>query len=384
MLGKLLRYFFLLVLLIVSGCIGDSRVNTETLRFERGEATSVEVDLDLSTGNFTLDGSSTMLFEGEMKYQTSDYEPHAEYRVDDGEGRLTLEQLSNAADSENGDHYVTSVQLNKDIPLSLQIVKEEGHSEMALNDLTLLDFMACLGLSLDRCRNLVDPEVEIKDTALEDSSPSNSDIQMVGSYPELTEMAVLSALGERRITVDGDFDALELLMIELGVKDDRFVDEGDGATRENQDLETQDINMDGSDIVAISGRFPEILTISVMTDGGNDTISLSGDVANATAINLSVGAGDDVIDLTGEWLHDATITVISDGGSVSIQLPSDIGARIEVVNRSAQVVAEGFNQEENLYTNDVYGQSSVTLNILLTVKQVNVPNQFNLITVDGE
>jgi hypothetical protein len=354
------------------------------LRFERGEATSVEVDLDLSTGNFTLDGSSTMLFEGEMKYQTSDYEPHAEYRVNDGEGRLTLEQLSNAADSENGDHYVTSVQLNKDIPLSLQIVKEEGHSEMALNDLTLLDFMACLGLSLDRCRNLVDPEVEIKDTALEDSSPSNSDIQMVGSYPELTEMAVLSALGERRITVDGDFDALELLMIELGVKDDRFVDEGDGATRENQDLETQDINMDGSDIVAISGRFPEILTISVMTDGGNDTISLSGDVVNATAINLSVGAGDDVIDLTGEWLHDATITVISDGGSVSIQLPSDVGARIEVVNRSAKVVSEGFNLDENVYTNNVYGRSSVTLNILLTVKRVNIPNQFNLITVDGE
>jgi hypothetical protein len=173
-------------------------------------------------------------------------------------------------------------------------------------------------------------------------------------------------------------------MIELGVKDDRIDDERDGATRENQDLETQDINMDGSDIVAISGRFPEILTISVMTDGGNDTISLSGDVANATAINLGVGAGDDAIDLTGEWLHDATITVISDGGSVSIQLPSDVGARIEVVNRSAKVVSEGFNLDENVYTNNVYGRSSVTLNILLTVKRVNIPNQFNLITVDGE
>ena len=224
-----------------------------------------------------------------------------------------------------GDHYITSVQLNQAIPLSLQIVKDEGQSEMALNDLTLLNLMACLELSLDRCRNLVDPEVEIKDTALDDLSPLDNDIELVGVYPVLTEMAVLSALGERRITVDGEFNALELLMIELGIADDRFVDGGDGTSRENQNLEAQNLSVDGNDIVAISGSFPEILTISVMTDGDNDTISLSGDIVNATAINLGAGAGDDVIDLTGEWLHDATITVISDGGSVTIQLPSDIG-----------------------------------------------------------
>jgi len=50
-------------------------------------------------------------------------------------------------------------------------------------------------------------------------------------------------------------------------------------------------------------------------------------------------------------------------GGVNLILPRDVGVRVEADSGLGGVNAEGFNRDGDVYTNDAYGRTDVTLEI---------------------
>ncbi len=87
-----------------------------------------------------------------------------------------------------------------------------------------------------------------------------------------------------------------------------------------------------------------------------------GDLA-LTSLNIHGGAGEVTIDLTGEWQHDLEAKITGGLGDINLRLPGDVGVRIEADTGLGSVEASGLTRDGNIYTNDAYGLSDVTLRI---------------------
>lgn len=97
--------------------------------------------------------------------------------------------------------------------------------------------------------------------------------------------------------------------------------------------------------------------------GGSDL-----NVANLllTRLDVELGAGTSTIDLDGDWTRDLDVTIDAGAADLTVQLPKDVGVRVEVDRGSTMIDAPGLVQDENVYTNDAYGVSEVTLRIDIT------------------
>ena len=86
---------------------------------------------------------------------------------------------------------------------------------------------------------------------------------------------------------------------------------------------------------------------------------------NLRNLELHVGVGGAEIDLSGDWESDLEATSEGGVGGVKLRLPRDVGVRVQVDKGQGAVEAEGFSQEGDVYTNDAYGRTDVTLDIRL-------------------
>ena len=84
-------------------------------------------------------------------------------------------------------------------------------------------------------------------------------------------------------------------------------------------------------------------------------------------LNIDVGVGGADIDLTGDWEADLEASIHGGVGGVNLVLPRDVGVRVEADAGLGGVNAEGFNREGDVYTNDAYGRTDVTLEIRVEV-----------------
>lgn len=106
------------------------------------------------------------------------------------------------------------------------------------------------------------------------------------------------------------------------------------------------------------------LTLNSLTfEGGAGDVDM--DLSGSTLRDLDVrmGAGDVSVDLSGNWQQDLSATMRGGIGRATIFLPSNTGVRVEVQGGLGQVNAAGLNRDGDVYTNDAYGQSEVTLEI---------------------
>ena len=94
---------------------------------------------------------------------------------------------------------------------------------------------------------------------------------------------------------------------------------------------------------------------------GDINIDLSGSTVEDLAVQI--GAGNVVIDLSGNWQQDLAADLQGGVGTATILLPSDVGVRARVSGGLGQVTAPGLNKNGELYTNDAYGESAVTLDL---------------------
>jgi hypothetical protein len=102
--------------------------------------------------------------------------------------------------------------------------------------------------------------------------------------------------------------------------------------------------------------------LDVAGGAGEILVDLSGS-ASLTRLDIASGAGALTVDLSGAWQNDLEATIGGGVGKRTLILPRDTGVRVKVETGVGGVDATGLTKEGEYYTNDAYGQSSVTLDI---------------------
>jgi hypothetical protein len=109
----------------------------------------------------------------------------------------------------------------------------------------------------------------------------------------------------------------------------------------------------------LNGEVP--MELSVDMGGGTSDFQLAG--LSLTRFNLSQGAGISTVDLSGDWTRDLDVAINTGAADITVHLPKDIGARVEVEAGPTIVEASGLTKDGNVYTNAAYGVSEVTVHV---------------------
>jgi len=88
---------------------------------------------------------------------------------------------------------------------------------------------------------------------------------------------------------------------------------------------------------------------------------------NLRKLDLSVGVGGANISLDGDWQADLDANISGGVGGLKISLPRDVGVRVEAKSGLGGVDARDFHKEGDVYTNDAYGRTDVTVDIRVEV-----------------
>lgn len=105
------------------------------------------------------------------------------------------------------------------------------------------------------------------------------------------------------------------------------------------------------------------MELSVIVGAGTSDLHLAG--LSLTELDVSLGAGISTVDLSGDWARDLDVTIDSGAGDITVRLPRDVGARVEIDAGPTAIEASGLRRDGNVYTNHAYGASSVTLHVKL-------------------
>jgi hypothetical protein len=113
-------------------------------------------------------------------------------------------------------------------------------------------------------------------------------------------------------------------------------------------------------------------TLSVQMGAGESNLDL--DSLTLRGLDLEMGAGRTTVDLTGDYAQDLSASIQGGVGEATVQLPSEVGVRVEAQGGLGEINAEGLQREGEAYVNDAYGDSEVTLDVDIQggVGQINL------------
>jgi hypothetical protein len=103
------------------------------------------------------------------------------------------------------------------------------------------------------------------------------------------------------------------------------------------------------------------MDLSVDVGGGVSDLQLAG--LSLTRLDVVLGAGKSTIDLSRDWARDLDVTIDAGAADVSVRLPRNVGARVEVNAGASMIDASGLTQDGDVYTSAAYGVSEVTLQV---------------------
>lgn len=367
----------LIPVLLLAACVGEDRLQSKTIVVEPGVADFANIVLNLSTGNLTLTGGADNLFEGEFRYQQSDFIPTHTYEQEmRGQWLLRVDQPSIAENTEEGDHYVSEVRLGDAISYNLTLSKTEGRATFDFRGLPINElFVNPDHFTADETEAvLVAEEDGVEHAQLE----ATNRFELTDGSPTLTLVRLAGGAGEDQVAMQGDYSSL--------LQVDMALDEGHDGVAVNgtfPSLIALSIQMGhGGDTVEIAGEFPTLETFVVVTGDDDDCIQVAGNFLSP--LRIEVGAGEDEVDLVGPWTHDTQVTIVSADQTTTLYLPQDIGVRVQVSSRAAQINAEGLSQAENTYTNDLYETADIKLDVVLNTFTSEVINLFDLRPVSDD
>ena len=107
------------------------------------------------------------------------------------------------------------------------------------------------------------------------------------------------------------------------------------------------------------------MDLSVDVGGGSGDLLLAG--LSLTSLDITLGAGIFTIDLTGDWAKNLDVTIDAGATDVTLRLPKDVGARVNVEEGPHMIEATGLTKDGAIYTNAAYGVSDVTIKVDLEV-----------------
>jgi hypothetical protein len=110
-------------------------------------------------------------------------------------------------------------------------------------------------------------------------------------------------------------------------------------------------------------RFNDDVPIDLSVQMGAGESDLDLDSLTLSGLDLQMGAGETTVDLTGSYERDIAATIEGGVGEATVQLPSEIGVRVNAEGGLGQINAEGLQREGDAYVNDAYGDSDVTLDV---------------------
>jgi hypothetical protein len=108
----------------------------------------------------------------------------------------------------------------------------------------------------------------------------------------------------------------------------------------------------------------EMDRVRVRAGLGDTNVSFAG--GNIGDVEFEAGAGSVLVDLAGAWQSDLDVTIRGGLGSIDVTVPTNVGVRVEVNRGLGSVNARNFRVDGNIYTNDAYGRSDVTLNLSIS------------------
>lgn len=114
------------------------------------------------------------------------------------------------------------------------------------------------------------------------------------------------------------------------------------------------------------------MNLSLDMGAGPSDLQLAG--LSLTGLDIRLGAGKSTVDLSGGLTRDLDVNINTGAANITVRLPRDVGVRVEVEAGVGRIEASGLRHDWNVYTNEAYGTSEVTLqiNIVAGIGQINL------------
>ena len=107
------------------------------------------------------------------------------------------------------------------------------------------------------------------------------------------------------------------------------------------------------------------MDLSVDMGAGTSDLQFAG--LSLTKLDVTLGAGTYTLDLSGDWARNLDVTIDAGAAEVTLRLPNDVGARVNVEEGPHTIEATGLTKDGAIYTNAAYGVSDVTIKVDLEV-----------------
>lgn len=102
--------------------------------------------------------------------------------------------------------------------------------------------------------------------------------------------------------------------------------------------------------------------LNVVSGAGNVKLDMRGS-PSLTSLYLDMGAGEVTVDLTGNWRRNLDVNIKGGVGKTTLRLPKDVGVHVDAKEGIGKIKARGLRRHGNIYTNNAYGKSELTLRI---------------------
>ena len=242
---RTLRLFYslalMVILLMVSGCttVEVGELQTESRSVELENADSVDVELDMSSGEMNIAGGADKLLNAEFRYNVAAWKPEIEYNVIEGQGKLIVRQPRELGIVGPNARNEWDLAINEDIPMDLSIDMSSGNCDFNM------------GSSLLKTLKI-------------DSSSGNVDATLIGNQSLLQEVNIDMSSGAASLDLSGDYPSLSTMTI----------DSSSG-------------NVDAD----LTGNYISLSNVDIDLSSGNAFIDLSGIWGNDAQVELALSSG---------------------------------------------------------------------------------------------
>jgi hypothetical protein len=103
--------------------------------------------------------------------------------------------------------------------------------------------------------------------------------------------------------------------------------------------------------------------LTILTGAGNAELNLG--ALDLASLNIQTGAGVTKVNLDGTWQHDLDVSIEGGVGELTVNLPAEMGVRVDMETALVSVTANGLIKEKDGYVNKAFGTAPYTLNLKL-------------------
>lgn len=195
----------LAILLLTSGCVEVGDLQTESRSVDLGDADSVDVELDMSSGEMNIAGGADELLNADFRYNVAAWKPEIKYNVRGGHGKLIVRQPGVRGGIIGGNvRNEWDLRLNDDVAMNLNIDLSSGDCYLNLGSSSLktLDIDTSSG---DVKANLVGDQPSLKEIEM-DGSSGDIDAYLAGNYSSLSHVKIDTSSGDAFVDLAGTWN----------------------------------------------------------------------------------------------------------------------------------------------------------------------------------